>query len=305
MENAVHRWDFLDPAAAARLARVPFLALRPMLGSVSGLHRSAARGSSVEFAEYRKYTPGDDPRFLDWRVYAKSDRFFVREFEADTNLRCHLVVDTSASMQFGSGAVTRFDRARTLAALLAHALIRQGDAVGLCLVGKESPRTLPARRNRGHLRAVLDTLARTQTAPGSTLVEDLHALAERLPARGLVVILSDFFQEVPALLEGFQHLRFGNHDVVVVHLMDPLELDFDFASPMRLVDLESAVATDTDPALMRESYLEALRTHLSELAEGCGSQAISYHLHRLDADYTTLLDAICHARLKRSRARSR
>lgn len=305
MENAVPHWGFLDSAAAARLARVPFLALRPMLGSVSGLHRSAARGSSVEFAEYRKYAPGDDPRFLDWRVYAKTDRFFVREFEADTNLRCHLVVDSSASMQFGSGATSRFDRARTLAALLAHTLIRQGDAVGLCLVGKEASGSLPARRNRGHLRAVLDTLARARTGPGSTLVEDLHALAERLPARGLVVILSDFFHEAAALLDCFQHLRFGNHDVVAVQLIDPLELDFDFECPMRLVDLESSIATETDPVLAREGYLEAVRLHLSELAEGCGSREISYHLHRLDADYTPLLDAISHARLRRFRARKK
>jgi uncharacterized protein (DUF58 family) len=305
MESPASRWQFLDPVAAARLSRVPFLALRPMLGSVSGMHRSAARGSSVEFAEYRKYAAGDDPRFLDWRVYGKTDRFFVREFEADTNLRCRVVLDTSASMDFGSVGTTRFDRARTLAALLSHALLRQGDAVGLCLVGNGSSSTLPARRNRGHLRAILDTLARTRPAPGTTLVEDLHALAERIPPRGLLVILSDFFQEIPALLESLRHVRFGHHDVVLVQLLDPLELEFDFTVPMKLVDLESAVPFETDPALSREAYLEALQAHSRELAEGCGACGISYHVHRLDAAYDTLLDEICHARLRRSKARSR
>jgi uncharacterized protein (DUF58 family) len=305
MESPAHRWQFLDPAAAARLSRVPFLALRPMLGSVSGLHRSAARGASVEFAEYRKYTAGDDPRFLDWRVYAKTDRFFVREFEADTNLRCRLVVDTSASMQFGSGATTRFDRARTLAAVFAHALLRQGDAVGLYLAGGGTPRLLPTRRNRGHLRAILDSLAQAHTSPGTSLVEDLHALAERIPGRGLVVVLSDFFQEPGVLLESLNHLRFGNHDVVLIQLIDPLELSFDFTTPMRLVDLETAATFDTDPALAREAYLESIQAHLQELEQGCLHRGMSYHLHRLDADYGPLLDTICHARLRRSRTRAR
>jgi uncharacterized protein (DUF58 family) len=305
VDNLTQRWHFLDPVAAAQLARVPFLALRPMLGGVSGLHRSAARGSSVEFAEYRKYAPGDDPRFLDWRIYGKTDRFFVREFEADTNLRAQLVVDCSASMQFGSGAITRFDRARTVAALMAHALIRQGDAVGLCLIGNGTTRTLPARRNRGHLRAVLDTLAEARTAPGSTLVADLHELAERLPARGMVVVLSDFFHEVPSLLECARHLRFGHHDVIFLQLMDPLEMDFDFTTPMKLVDLETSIPTEADPALMRDTYLESMRAHLQDLSEGCGNCGVSYHLHRLDGAYQALLSEIMAARLRRSRAHAR
>lgn len=288
--------------AAARLARVPFLALRPMLGSVSGLHRSAARGSSVEFAEYRKYATGDDPRFLDWRVYAKTDRFFVREFEADTNLRCQLVVDASASMSFGSGATKRFDRARTVAALLSHLFLRQGDAVGLCLVGNGELRTLPARRNRGHLSALLDSLEQTRTAPGSSLVADLHSLAERLPSRGLLVVLSDFFHDVPPILEALRHLRFKHHDVIFIQLLDPLEVHFDFGSPMNLVDLESNLATETDPALSRDSYLEALRNHLKELAEGCGLCGAGYHLHVLDSSYEALLNEILLIRTRRSRA---
>ena len=291
----------MDPGVLARLSKLALHSRLPMQGFVSGMHRSAARGSSVEFAEYRKYSPGDDPRFLDWRIFAKTDRFYIREFEADTNLRCYIVIDTSGSMRFGTETVQRIDRAKSIAATLAHVLINQGDAVGLCGIGASAPSDIPPRRAAKHLRVIYNRLADLKAANGNSLVSGLHQLAERIKQRSLVIIISDFFDEVPLLLECFKHLRFKKHDVALFHLLAPKELTFDFESPVNLIDTETGASLATDPLLLRDAYLESLNEYLQELRVGCANFSIDYQIHRLDEEYEKLLTEFFVSRLRRRR----
>src|SRR4051812_27533876 len=181
--------SFLDHAVLSRLASFPLFARRPMLGTVSGRHPSPHRGSSVEFAEYRKYVPGDDLRRLDWRAYGRSDRFFVKEFEADTNLRCCLVLDTSGSMDFGSEGITKIEYARKICGVLAQLALQQGDAVGLSCVAKGIVRNIPPRRNPAHLATVFDVLEQTQPKGETQLAPVLHELAETVRQRALCMII--------------------------------------------------------------------------------------------------------------------
>ncbi len=292
-------WDFLDMGVISRLSRLTVSVRMPMLGLVTGLHRSATRGSSVEFAEYRKYALGDDLKFLDWRVFARTDKYFIREFEADTNLRCTLVLDTSASMKFASGPLSRFEIARRIAGTLAHLLVHQGDATGLVCFTDRTLHDLPPRRTPTHLRQLLNTLAEAKPQGETNLVGTLHALAERIRQRSLVIIISDLFTEVPELLECFKHLRFYKHDVAVFHLLDRQEFDFDFTRPVRFVDMESGADLITDPAVVRDAYREALNDYLAALSHGCREFDVDYRLNYLDQGYEGLLTEFLLQRIKR------
>ena len=249
----------------------------PMEGTVSGHHKSPHRGSSVEFAEYRNYVPGDDLRRLDWRVYAKTDRFFIKEFEAETNLRCHLVLDCSGSMDFAGTGERKLDYARRLISTLAYVTIRQGDAAGFNSSAVKSPAEVPAKRTPSHLqtlfRSILDC-----TASGETrLVDTLHRIAENVRRRALILIFSDCFCDEPELLSALQHLRFQNHDAVVFQLIDPTELEFKFERPMRFNDLESSFHLVTEPSLIRDEYLKHLHAHLDRISRGCREFNVDYH----------------------------
>ncbi|MCA9092768.1 MAG: DUF58 domain-containing protein, partial [Planctomycetaceae bacterium] len=225
--------SFLDPQVLSRLASVPLFARRAMQGSLSGRHTSPHRGSSVEFAEYRRYVPGDDLRRLDWRAYGRTDRYYVKEFEADTNLRCCLVVDTSGSMEFGSKGATKIDYARKIAGSLGYLALQQGDAVGLSCVADGIVQHIPPRRNPAHLMRIFDVLENSKPRAGTDLVPVLHELSETIQQRALIVLVSDLFVPPQELRSCFQHLRFRKHDLAVFHLLDPLELSFEFKRPMR------------------------------------------------------------------------
>lgn len=281
--------SFLDPIVLSRLANFPLLARRPMQGNVSGRHPSPHRGSSVEFAEYRKYVPGDDLRRLDWRAYGRTDRFYVKEFEADTNLRCCLVVDTSGSMDFGSGPINKLEYGRRIAGALGQLALQQGDAVGLACVARGIVRNIPPRRNPAHLKAVYDVLEQIKPQGETQLIPVLHELAETIRQRALIVILSDLFVE-PELLRGcFQHLRFRKHDVSVFHLLDPQELGFNFRRPMRFLDMEGGPALFAEPNEIAERYHKALGSYLDELHRVVLESAVDYHRVSLDEDYEQVL----------------
>jgi uncharacterized protein (DUF58 family) len=281
--------SFLDHRVLSRLANFPMLARRPMQGSVSGRHPSPHRGSSVEFAEYRKYVAGDDLRRLDWRAYGRTDRFYIKEFEADTNLRCCLVLDTSGSMDFGSGGVRKIEYARRLAGTLGYIAMQQGDAVGLACVAKGIVRHVPPKRNPAHLMNVFDLLEQATPHGETQLVSVLHELAETIRQRALVVLLSDLFVE-PAELRGcFQHLRFRRHDVAVFHLLDPRELRFDFRRPMRFLDMEGGPSLFAEPNEIAERYHKALDGYLAGIQEVVRESAVDYHRVAIDEDYEQVL----------------
>jgi uncharacterized protein (DUF58 family) len=266
----------LDSAALGRLMHLPLLARSGMEGSVSGQHKSPHRGSSVEFAEYRNYAPGDDIRRLDWRVFARTDRFYLKEFEAETNLRCYLVVDSSGSMKFGETPGGKLRYAKRLAATLAYLTARQGDAVGLWCAGEKNPIEVPPRRNPAHLRLVMETLQKIEARGETGLMSALHDLAEKIRRRALVIVISDFFCDLEPLLQCFQHLRFHKHDLALFQLLDRAELDFRFDRPIRFVDLESSLSIVTEPAAIRDEYLSQLNLFLEQLRAGC---------HEFGADY--------------------
>jgi uncharacterized protein (DUF58 family) len=261
----------------------------PMEGSVSGHHKSPHRGSSVEFAEYRNYVPGDDLRRLDWRVFGRTDRFYMKEFEADTNLRCYLVLDTSASMSFTGKHGSRLDYARKIAASLAYLTIQQGDAAGLVCVGEKKTVEIPAKRNPAHLQLIFDTLEQVEAKGTTNIVQALHDLAEKARRRALIIVLTDGFEDAEALLNCFQHLRFQKHDLVLFQLLDRMEMDFQFDRPVRFNDLESSFNLVTEPNTIRDEYLAQLHRHLKRLREGCNQFNADYRQVILDQDYEKLL----------------
>ncbi|WP_164100673.1 DUF58 domain-containing protein [Candidatus Laterigemmans baculatus] len=281
--------EFLDPTVIARLAGLPLFARRPMQGNVSGKHTSPNRGASVEFAEYRKYVPGDDLRRLDWRAYGRSDRFYVKEFEADTNLRCCLVLDTSGSMGFGSTGLTKLDYARRIVAALSYLAIQQGDAVGLSCVAGGIVTNLPPRRNPSHLMSLFDTLEQTRAAGETQLVSVLHELAETIRQAALVIVISDFFVDPQLLRASFEHLRFRKHDVSLFQLLDPLELEFTIQRPTRFLDMEGGSAIFAEPNQIAERYQKALHDYLDRLKQVTVETGVDYHRIRIDESYEQVL----------------
>ncbi len=284
--------SFLDPKVLGRLGPLPLKARAPMLGNVAGKHRSPVRGSSVEFAAYRKYVPGDDTRRLDWRAYGRSDRFYIKEFEADTNLRLCLIVDTSGSMNYrpdGKDALSKLDYARRIAGTLAYLASGQGDAVGLYCAAEKFRLQIPPKRNATHLRMVLDNLEQAEAKGATGLPEALHEAAERIAQRAMVVIVSDLFVRPEELSSCFQHLRFRKHDVAVFHLLDRSELNFEFDRPIRFLDLEGNSHILADPPLIVEEYRRAMETYLEDLKQIVGEAAVDYHRVMIDEPYDQVL----------------
>jgi uncharacterized protein (DUF58 family) len=250
---------FLDPTVIARLGTMELKARTVVEGFLSGLHRSPYKGFSVEFAEYRQYLPGDDLSTLDWKVYARTDRHYVKKFEEETNLDCHLLVDVSASMAYrGSAPMSKLEYGSVLAASLAFLMNRQRDATGLIAFGDRIVFRLPAGARPGHLHALLVALERLQPAEQSNLARPLHQLAEALTKRSLVVLISDLLDDPGAVIKGLRHLRFRGTDVVVFQVLDPHELTFPFHGASRFRDLESSDEVTAEPSSIRTAYLREL-----------------------------------------------
>ncbi len=281
--------SLIDSRVVSRLMAQPLYARHPMEGTVSGMHKSPHRGSSVEFAEYRQYVPGDDLRRLDWRVLARTDRYYLKEFEAETNLRAYFALDLSGSMQFGSGSTTKLEFAQKLLATLAYLVIRQGDAAGLLGIGTDTVIDLPPRRNPSHLQLLLDSLPTLKSGGQTGLVEGLHELAEKVRRRGMIVIFSDCFCDVGALMSSLQHLCFNRHDVVVFHVLDPQELNFKFDRPLRFIDLEGPMTLVTEPSVIRDEYLKHFRDFMDTLQKGCREFSIDYRRVLTTDDYEKVL----------------
>lgn len=281
--------SFLDSRVLSRLLPLPLHARHAMLGNVSGRHRSPVRGSSIEFAQYRKYVPGDDTRRLDWRMWGRSDRYYIKEFEADTNLRLCLIVDASGSMRFGKPGHTRLDYARRLAGTLAYLAAEQGDAVGFWSLNATQSKQIPAKRGASHLGLILDGLAELNASGPTHIVESLHEAAEKISQRALVIVISDLFALPAQLKPAFQHLRFKKHDVTVFHLLDQQEIDFDFDRPARFVDLEGGEPVLADPSDIARQYREAVRQYLTDIDDLVRTTAIDYHRVKLSDAYDDVL----------------
>ena len=277
MRSSAHQRPFLDPAVVARLGTLELKARTVVEGFLSGLHRSPFKGFSVEFAEYRQYMPGDDLAAIDWKVFARSDRHVIKKFEEDTNLNCHLMLDVSGSMGYGSRGVTKFEYAQCLAASLAYLMTRQRDAAGLTafderIVGRLAPSARP-----GHLHAMLVTLDRLSPGAGTNVSKPLHQLADSLGKRGMVVLISDLLDDPEQVVRALKHFRFRGSDVIVFHVVDPDELTFPFERTTRFEDLESEDAVLAAPAMVREHYLRAIGDLIERYRRELGAAAIDYH----------------------------
>jgi uncharacterized protein (DUF58 family) len=290
---------------AAALMSVDSLALRARVaveGFWKGLHRSSSHGFSVEFTEYRAYTPGDDPRYLDWRVYARSDRFFVKKFEDETNLRCHLLFDQSASMNYGSVGYTKERYAATLAATLAYFLDGQGDAVGLLTFADAVRDFLPARHRPGHLRQLLHLLERSHAgSPSTDLVRPIERIASLVRKRGLIVYLSDFLAPLDGIETALATLHACGHDVTVFAIADPAERSLNLESAALFEDAESGQRIYIDPALARADYVRRFEGHQAALRATCHKLGIAYHAVPTNRPIELALFELLQSRLRRSR----
>ena len=292
----------IEADVVGRLIGQPLLARFPMEGTVSGHHRSPHRGSSVEFAEYRNYVPGDDIRRLDWRVFARTDRYYLKEFEAETNLRCYVVLDCSGSMGFKGNNGIRFDYAKRLAATLSYLVINQGDAAGLVHANAKDNIEIPPRRNASHLQLILDSLNQASPKGETNLIPLLHELAEKARRRALVIILSDCFCDETELRDALQHLRFQKHDLALFHLLDPLELDFTFERPVRFVDMEGSQSIVTEPATIRAEYQLQLTRFLKKLQTNCHEFNADYRQVTIDQPYDRVLADFLNERARRTKS---
>ncbi len=259
--------------------RIKSLELRAKIvveGFQNGLNRSPKHGFSVEFTEYRQYSPGDDPRYLDWKLFARSDRHYIKLFEDETNLRCHLLVDLSKSMDFGSGTYSKADYARTLAATLSFFLSNQRDATGLLTFDESVREYIPARFRPGHLRRIMVALERKPDGRSTNLQHPLGQAAERLNKRGMVVLISDLLAPLDQFSDHLTFLRTRGHEVVVFQVLDPEELDFPFEKPALFEDVESGQEIYVDPESVRESYMEKLQAHLDQIDTTCSRLGIPF-----------------------------
>ena len=279
----------IDRHTVGRLSRLQLRARQAVEGYYSGIHKSPIHGFNVEFAEYREYSPGDDLRFLDWRVLARSDRLFVKQFEAETNLNCYLLLDTSRSMEFTSNSVTRLDYGASIAAALALLMLRQGDQVGLVTFDTAVRHFIPPRGNASHFGSIVDALESVKSGRDTNVSAVLHEIAERVRRRSLVIVISDFFDTIEAVLRGLQHFRHRRHEVIVLHLLDDAEIEFAFDRVTLFEGMERGEQVVVDPRIMAEGYREQFRRYLEDFRKGCTEKNIDYNEMRLSVPFDSAL----------------
>lgn len=267
---------YLKPEILRQIGRLDLKAKFIVEGFISGLHGSPLHGFSVEFSEHRKYEPGDPLPTIDWALYGRTDRYYVKKFQAETNMEVHLVVDASPSMDFATGELTKFDYSVGIAAALAYLAVKQGDPVGLITFAEGIGTRVPPRCKRSHLMALLSELARLRPSGRTDIAASLHAVAELVKRRGMVVVFSDFLEPVERLLPALHHLAFRRHDIILFHVLDHAEVELPFDDLSTFRDLESGERLVTDPATVRRRYLDALSEHVETLRRRAAEARIDY-----------------------------
>jgi len=274
---------YADPAVLMRIRSLDLRVRSVMDGFYNGLHRSPLHGFSVEFSEYRQYTEGDDPRFIDWKIAARTDRYYIKLFEDETNLRCHLVLDNSKSMSFGTTpGYTKSDYARTLCGCLGYALIEQRDAAGLVVFDEDVDEYIPARFRHGQLRQIYMALDKAEGGRSTNLTKPLERVASQMRKRGMVIVISDFLAPVDGLERDLGYLASNGHELVVFQVLDPQELNFEFQEPALFTDLESGEQRYIDPEQTRVTYRTRLDEHLARVRQTCEKLGAVYELTTTD-----------------------
>ncbi|MEX2316091.1 MAG: DUF58 domain-containing protein [Pirellulales bacterium] len=292
---------FLDPQTLAKLHGLELRAARIVEGYVAGLHRSPYQGFSNEFAEHREYVAGDDLRYVDWKVFGKRDRFYLKQFEEETNLICYLLLDTSESMQYqGPGApLSKLAYGQCAAAALAYLVLHQRDSVGLVTFDDEVRQLIRPSSSPTQLKQLLHVMEQTTALQKTQTGPIFHDLAERLSRRGIVVVVSDLFDDVEPMLAGLKHFRHRRHDVIVLHVLDPAELDFPFQQVTMFKGLEALGNVVTEPRSLRAAYQAQIQAFLRRVRSGCRAQQIDYLMIRTDEPLDAVLTAFLSARKKR------
>jgi uncharacterized protein (DUF58 family) len=268
---------YLDPKTLSKIRRLDLKARLIVEGFISGLHRSPYHGFSVEFAEHREYVPGDDIKHIDWKVWGRSDRYYIKQYEEETNLRCHVVLDTSESMRYGSDSdVTKYDYACYVAASLAYLVLHQQDAAGMVMFDQDIHQYLPPTSTGIQLKQMLHEMTVCKPREKTNIGIILHNLAERITKKGLVIIISDLFDSVENIMFGLRHLRHKKHEILVFHILDQYELTFPFESMTLFEGLEGYPELLADPRALKKAYLTELEAFLGELKKGCRNNRVDY-----------------------------
>jgi len=269
---------FLDPATVSKLAGMELKARLVVEGFIVGLHKSPYHGFSVEFAEHRQYMPGDDIRHVDWKVYGKSDRFYIKQFEEETNLRGYILLDASASMGYKSDGISKLEYGSYLAAALSYLMLRQQDSPGLLVYDEKVRSYVPPRGTRSHINNILKELNHITPSEKTDAASSFHELADRIKRRGLIVVISDLFDNPQKMLTGLKHFRHKKHEVIVFQILDPYERNFDYKAEARFRDMETGQMLLTNPHQIRKEYIERLNDFVETFSRSCRESLIDYHL---------------------------
>lgn len=275
---------YLDPVILSQINNLELRARLVVEGFITGLHKSPFHGFSVEFSQHRPYNYGDNLRFVDWKVFGRTDRYYIKQFEEETNLKSYILVDVSKSMDFTSHSVTKLDYAKNLAAALAFLMFKQKDAVGLSLFDSRLRKLLPPRSMRSYLQPILHELDTVTPGQDTNIAPVLHAVADRLKRRGLIILISDLLDEPEAVLSGLRHFRHNQHEVLVFHLLDPMEIEFNYEGDVEFEDVESGEKIRTFPWYIRQEYIASFKRFQETYRIACRESMIDYQL--LTTNYT-------------------
>jgi uncharacterized protein (DUF58 family) len=273
---AKYRYKYFRPEQVQQLASMQLVARTVVEGFVSGLHRSPHHGFSTEFSDHREYVPGDELRHLDWLALARTDRYYVKRYEQETNLRCYILLDCSGSMAYASGQMSKFEYGCYLAATLAYLMVRQQDSVGLVLFDQTIRRNLPPRSTPTHLNNLLTELERTSTGKLTNVSRTIHDIAGSIHRRALIILISDMYDDPAEVRRALQHFRHKKHEVIVFHVLDPFELDFPFTRLVSFEDMEDGEQIQIDPKQVRDAYLKEIGGFLETYRRTCSESQIEY-----------------------------
>lgn len=296
MSEHLTKVHYLDPQTLHRLGDLELIAREAVEGLRVGSHRSPLRGFSTEFSHHRQYAPGDTIRDIDWRVFGRTERYYTKLYEAETNYDCYLLIDASASMNYGSAGVSKLEYAKYLAAALAYIVLKQRDSVGLSVFDSQVRAYLPPRSSMSILVQIDRLLREIKPVPRSTIAKQLHDIALMIRRRSFVIVISDFFAEVDDILKGLDHLRFSGHNVVALHTLDPYELAFPFKGTWQFDGLEQEEPLTTQAERVRADYLASFNAYLDALSRGCGASAVDHTVIDTSRPLDAVLSAFIHQR---------
>ncbi len=283
---------YLNPETVSRLKGMEMRSRMVVEGFIAGLHKSPYHGFSVEFAEHRQYMPGDNIRDIDWKVYAKTDRYYIKQYEEETNLKSYLLLDCSKSMAYQSGGMmSKLDYAGLLSGALSYMMLRQRDAVGLVTFDEKIRKYIPPRSKSGHLHLLLKEIGEQKPSDSTDISSTLHEMAERIKRRGLVILMSDLLDDPEKIISGLRHFRYNQHEVILFHILDPRERDFAFGGEAVFKDMETGEEMTTSPFQIKREYAKSAKEFSDKISTACRQSDIDYHPIDTSADFDKALYA--------------